>query len=120
MAFFDDVSKKFSEATKNMAASTKNMTETVKINSAISDERKKMTDLYQKLGEAYYVKFQENPDPELAELTNSIKESIDRIVNLRDDLQKLKGVRVCPGCGAEISSDVAFCGKCGYKMDQEQ
>jgi len=118
MAFFDDVSKKLSEAGKSVANSTKNMAETAKLNSSISDERKKLTDLYQKLGEAYYVKYQENPDPEFAELVNGAKEAIDKIVTLREDLQKVKGIRLCPSCGAENPSNNTFCSKCGQKMDE--
>ncbi len=119
MAFLEGVTEKITKAGQGVAQSTKNMAGTVKLNSSIAEEEKQIKANYTRIGEAYYQAHKEEPEAEMAEWISAITESMGRIAEYREQLQKIKGLCVCPSCGAENSADSAFCAHCGAKLGQE-
>ena len=101
MAFLEGVTEKITKAGQGVAQSTKNMAGTVKLNSSIAEEEKQIKANYTRIGEAYYQAHKEEPEAEMAEWISAITESMGRIAEYREQLQKIKGLCVCPSCGAE-------------------
>ena len=119
MAFLNDVTEKISKAGQGVAQSTKNLAATARLNAAIAEEEKTIKGCYTKIGEAYYLANNENPDDNLREWVVAISESLEKISDFKEQLQKIKGIGVCPSCGEEVPADSAFCAHCGAKIEQE-
>lgn len=120
MAFFDNIGRKVSEAGQKMIQKTGEMSDTSRLNTQISDEEKKINAAYQQIGKLYTELHREDPEPELAELVQSISKSEEIIRVYRGQLQRIRGVRTCPKCGAEVSIGSAFCAHCGSPMPADE
>lgn len=118
MAFFDDISKKISQASQGVAQSTKNFANVTKFNNMVSDEEKKVETLYYQLGRAYYDHFAMSADAELAGYISAINTSLANIESYKNQIKEIKGVTACPQCGAEISYASAFCNTCGARLPE--
>jgi len=116
MAFLDDLSKKITQAGQTAVQKTKDMSDIAKINSAISDEEKKITNAYYQIGKMYTALHTNDPEPNFAGLIAAIKEAEQKIVTYRSQIQNIKGIARCSKCGAEVANNVAFCSACGASM----
>ena len=116
MAFLDDLSKKISNAGQGVAQSTKNLASMTKINGAISDEEKKIENLFYQLGRAYFDACSETPHEAVTGFVAAIKNSLALIDEYKEQIKEIKGVANCPGCGAEVPFTSAFCNVCGTRM----
>lgn len=116
MAFFDDLGKKISQAGQNAVQKGKELADIAKLNSAVYDEEKKIDDNYLEIGKLYASLHGENPDVDFAALIAAIHESEGKIVEYKQQIKDIKGVVCCEKCGAEVSSNAAFCSTCGAPM----
>jgi len=113
MAFFDELGKKISKTGADAAQKAKNMAETVKLNGLISDEEKRIKDLWTQIGKQYCETFGESPDPALAAYVADIKQASANIDSYEADVRRIKGVITCDNCGGAVSSTAPFCSTCG-------
>lgn len=120
MAFFDDFSRKISQAGQGAAQSAKNFAAVTKLNSMISEEEKKADNLYYQLGKAYFGANSECPDANFVGYVNAITEALNNIEQYKEQIKETKGITNCPNCGAEVSYTSSFCNSCGTKMPQMQ
>ena len=118
MAFFDDISKKLSQASQGVAQSTKNFASVTKFNNMVSEEEKKIETLYYQLGRAYFDNFATAADPKLAGYVSAINTALTNIETYKSQIKEIKGVTACPQCGAEISYASAFCNTCGARLPE--
>ncbi|MFA5524152.1 MAG: zinc ribbon domain-containing protein [Tissierellales bacterium] len=114
MAIFSEIGKKITQTTQSALKSTKDLADISSLNSQISDEEKLLNSFYKQIGEKYYELYRESKDESFEALCSSITEGMDKIVNLKYEVQRIKGIKNCSGCGAEIPMDTIFCGTCGY------
>ena len=54
------------------------------------------------------------------EYLDEIKAAQNAIAECEQKLKDLRGVSVCPACGAEVGADSMFCPSCGNRMHTEQ
>jgi pyruvate/2-oxoglutarate dehydrogenase complex dihydrolipoamide acyltransferase (E2) component len=89
MAFFD----KLKDAAKNVADKTGDTIEIGKLTAKIGGEKKKVSDLMQKIGEYYWKKFEngEDIDPAAFELCTAIAECEKEIAAANAEIKRLKG-----------------------------
>ncbi len=113
MAFFDKVSTKAKEFADN-----------AKINVRIADEKRNISDLKEKLGNAVWEKYcgSDAADAEISRLCESIRIAYGNIDSLTAELEKKPKATqneelFCRNCGAKLSCGQAFCGKCGTKVE---
>ncbi len=116
MAFLDDLGKKISQAGQNVAQKTKDMTGIAKINSAISDEEKKINEICFSIGKIYVDKNGVGFEEECKVLLANANEAKAKIENYQQQVQEIKGVLVCEKCGAEVTVGSLFCNNCGNSM----
>ena len=116
MAFFDELGKKISQAGQNAVQKGKELADIAKINSAVYDEEKKIDDNYREIGKLYFSLRGKNPDVDFAAMVAAIHESENKIGEYKQQLKDIKGVVCCEKCGAEVSSNAAFCSACGAPM----
>jgi len=115
MAFFGEIGKKISETTQSAVKGTKDFAEVTKLNSQISDEQKQIDNAYLQMGKLYYDRFATTTDDaEFAAFCTAINQNLAKISTLRAEIQKIKGIKKCTGCGAEVPMTTSFCGFCGF------
>lgn len=116
MAFFEQLGKKLSDAGQGVAQQTKNFADVTRLNSTISDKEKQITQLYQSIGQAYFQSHQNDAAVEFQAETEQIKKLLEEIAQHQEEIKQIKGIVKCPGCGADVPAQAAFCNSCGMKM----
>ena len=116
MAFFDNLSRKVSEAGQKTIAKSKELVDTAKFNSMISDEEHTIKDTYCMIGERYFSLHRDDYDDEFSQLISTIKTSEQKIEQYRKQIAEIKGIQKCEKCGAEVPAGAAFCSSCGAPM----
>lgn len=115
---------KLGDMAKNAADKTGEMIEIGKLNTKISAEQTKISDLKQKIGNFYYDRFstEENFPAEVAELCQQINLCEEAIASVQAEICVLKGeprpddTEKCPSCGVSNSAGTKFCSSCGAKL----
>jgi len=115
MDFFEKVGDTFSSKSKEVAKKAKSIAEISNLNGQINSQEKTIDIMYVELGKAYFEQNKDNADDKYAEQCNIIKEAAEKIKTLNDEINKIKGNKVCIGCGAVMDADTLFCPKCGTK-----
>lgn len=116
MSLFDDFSKKITDAGQTTIQKTKNIADIAKFNSMISDEEKKIRNIYEQIGKQYVYEFGQSPEEPFEDYVSSINECKSKIAGYQNKIKILKGVSECPNCGAEVETGVLFCSSCGTEM----
>lgn len=120
MAFFDELSKKISQTSQGVVQKTKDTAEILKLNSAISDEEKKINSFYTELGKAYFEKYCDSCEEDFQNTITSIKESQAKVEQFSEQVKKLKGIVRCPNCNNDVQYGSPFCNSCGTKLETEK
>lgn len=120
MAFFDNFTKKVSEATQTVAQKGRDIADITKLNIAISDEERKIDELYKKIGELFVERVGGSVEGEFADLVGEIKASEQKIAESKQQIKDIKGITTCPKCKTELSADAVFCTACGEKLSKEE
>jgi predicted RNase H-like nuclease (RuvC/YqgF family) len=116
MAFLDDLKKTVSDTTQG----AKNLAETAKLNSRVNDLEKKNNAIFAEIGKKYYEKTKDKPDEELASLYVNLEENSKTIDKLKTEIRELKGIVLCPNCGAESKNGEKFCIQCGARVREDE
>ena len=121
MGLFDDLKKKTEQFTSDVATKTQQGLDTMKLNSAISAEEKKIKELFAQLGENYWNFHKDDPEENLSGIVGTINASKKTIEEFRKQIVDIKlagntdGI-ICRNCGAVNKSDSRFCEKCGKEL----
>lgn len=118
--FLDGIGKRLSDAGQGVARHTRNFTEVTRLNGAITEQQRQADALLRELGQACYDRHQNDPDYEYAAQIEGIRAAYAQIAQNQARIRQIKGVRVCPQCGAEVGPESAFCGGCGAKVEPEE
>ena len=118
MAFWDNLSQKASETTAKAVQRAKEMSDIARLNSMISEEEAKINNIYYQVGKLYVAMHPQDHEEEFSGMIATLEESNGKIADYRQQVQDIKGVVLCPQCGAEVQSGVAFCSSCGASMSK--
>ena len=113
MAFFDDLSKKITDASTKTIQKGKDLTDVARLNSQISAEESRINTLYGMIGKQYMELHRKDAEDAFAGLVASVAEAEQNIAACRAKITELRAVPHCPNCGAELVKGAAFCGICG-------
>ncbi|MEE8825783.1 MAG: zinc ribbon domain-containing protein [Eubacteriales bacterium] len=120
--FFSDIGRHISRYTKKAAEQTGTFFESTKISARITGEENEVKKIYQKLGEEIFRRAVSGgaalTDSE-QELVGSIEDHKEKIRVMRKQLADVKGMIICPKCGAMVAGDAAFCPKCGAEIPED-
>lgn len=119
MAFLDEIGKKITSAGQSTVQFTKDMTDVARLNSQIAEEETKQNTAYYQIGKLYFSKHQTDYEDDFTAMMNSIVESEKKIKDCRHQISVIKGIVVCPRCGAENPVGSAFCTSCGEAIPKE-
>lgn len=116
MDFFKDVSKKITEAGKVVGDKSKQITESANLSYKISTAEREMEELFAVLGKLVYEEEKGKAESAYFSKCEEISAKHDEIADLKAKKNALSGVIICESCGAEVSKDNDFCGKCGARL----
>lgn len=122
MEFFDKLSKKASETYKVTKEKTNKISGELKLKGKISENKEKIEKCYAKLGKMVYQNRTNESitsEEELQNVCNDITTLIKEIENAESDILKLKNIKICEKCSAEIEVTSTFCPKCGAEQKKE-
>ena len=116
MEFFKGLGSKISHTSQEAIKKTKEIADITKLNGEISAEEKKINNTYQLIGQKYFELHGDSPEEEFDDLIISIKNSMSEIEEAKEEIRRLKGIRTCSQCSAELEGDAPFCPMCGAKL----
>lgn len=116
MAFFEQIGKRLVDAGQGVAQQTKNFADVTRLNSEISEKERKITQLYQTIGQTYYQNHSQAPEPEYRQAVEEIRALLTEIAQHQEEIKQIKGIVKCPSCGADVPLQAAFCNSCGARM----
>lgn len=73
-----------------------------------------LDELYKELGKKYYSEHKDDEGEAFTEIANLL----DELEKLRTEMAERKGVDHCPRCGAQVSREADYCGKCGEYLKE--
>ncbi|MFV0344444.1 MAG: zinc ribbon domain-containing protein, partial [Anaerocolumna sp.] len=73
---------------------------------------------YITLGKEFYNVNKMNPPIDNDETFKTISKALEKIDQLKNDIQMIKGTEACPNCNAEIAKDAIYCSECGIKVGE--
>lgn len=120
MAFFEDFGKKISQVGHATVQKTKEFADISKLNSMISDEEKRLNEIYLQLGMQYVVLHAEDKENEFADFLEQVRAGKEKIAGYKSEIEKIKGIIRCEKCGAEIAENSGFCSYCGAKVEVKE
>ena len=119
MGFFDQLSKKASDTMQSAKDKTNKISTEMKLKSQFSEKKDRITVLYSEIGKEVYSNYtkgiKENSDV-INEKLKEISDINEELKVINKELLALKGIKVCPSCGGQISVGSEFCPKCGNKV----
>lgn len=120
MAFFNNISKKVSEAGQTTIQKAKELSDITRYNSMISEEEKKVNNTYYQIGKLYVSMYANEASGEFVGMIANIAESEGKIAEYRKLIQEIKGIRRCTNCGSEVAKDALYCNSCGTAMPKPE
>ena len=119
MALLDSLSRRAAEVSAKAIQRTRDFSDITRLNTQISEEEKKQSNLFYQLGKQYYAIHADNCEGEFKSLISSILDSKLKLERLKKQVQDLKGIQRCEKCGAEVEKGAAFCSSCGTPMPSQ-
>jgi len=116
MSIFEGLGKKLTQTGQEAAQKAKNAAESVRLSGMISDEEKRINNVFLQMGKMYFDTYGENPEPAFAQFITDINDARARIVTHSEQIKVLKGIADCTNCGAQVAHGSPFCSSCGSAM----
>lgn len=114
---FEEIGKRITDVGQGAAQQAKNLSDLTRLNSAVSEKEKRVSQLYLAIGQAYYAAHKDEPTPEYPEMVAELNQLFAEIQQSKDAIQQIKNIGKCPACGAEVKPGAKFCMSCGKKLD---
>ncbi|MDE6087585.1 MAG: zinc ribbon domain-containing protein [Oscillospiraceae bacterium] len=108
----------FMNASRGVTEKTKNATEVNNLERKIEYEKERIFEVFADLGKKYYKNPEEDPAV-LKEFCDDVDNRRRRILQMRMELNSIRGYKICPKCDAEVNEKFQFCGVCGARMPED-
>lgn len=117
--FMNRLGQRISQAANSAVEKSKEMVEIAKLSKQISDAGLEITRLEQTIGSRFYAAYTGADDvPDMHELCKQIDQLYARIERLQLELDGIRGVPHCQGCGSPLEDAAKFCPNCGHKLTE--
>ena len=117
MGAWDDLKGSLFAAGRDVSQKAKEVSEIAKIKMDIRTKEDFVEKQFASLGRAYYDTNKDDVSAKDAEQFAVIKEAIDEIERMNQQLLDIQGVVLCPNCGKKSPVGTSFCSDCGSKLD---
>lgn len=120
MDFFDKLNETLSSTGKTMAEKAKNISDIAAVKRGVLAEEQKLDAIYRELGRSYFQRRGSSPDPDFSLLCGEASLCISKVEEGTRRLRDLRGLCLCPSCGAEVDAEMNYCGICGQRMNRPE
>ena len=118
---FEDLKKTITDKAEVAKKATEEAVEIQKIKSQIRNMERSNERDFSDMGKKIYEKFKNSDvvDTEFVEFCEAIAGREEAIEAAKKQIADIKGLAVCPNCKESVNADVAYCPKCGTKLEEE-
>ena len=117
MANWENIKDSLFAAGRDVSQKAKEVSEVAKLKMDIHAKEDFVEKQFAILGRAYYEVKKDNVSAEEEEQFEVIKEALDEIERMNQQMLDIQGVVVCPNCGKKVPADNCYCSTCGAKLD---
>lgn len=118
MGAWDDLKGSLFAAGRDVSQKAKEVSEVAKIKMDIRTKEDFLEMQFASLGKVYYDTNKDNVCEKDAEQFAVIKEAIDEIERMNQQLLDIQGVVLCSNCGKKSPVGTSFCSDCGSKLEE--
>ena len=111
-----DWSEKLNRMAQSAVSKSKEVAEVTKLNLEVSTLNQKIKEIHTQVGAYVLEKGLLSEDESIAEWAGKAADLKAEMEMNLDRINELKGVVICPGCGAAVPNTSRFCPKCGTAM----
>ncbi|MDR0963091.1 MAG: zinc ribbon domain-containing protein [Clostridium sp.] len=106
---------------KYVAKKAKDLAEIASLHTQITIQEYNVNRSFQELGKLYYEQVHAGASDDIAQKCGEIDAAVAEIERLKKTVMTLKGIRICPNCGAKITDqDAIFCSICAAKLPEDE
>lgn len=118
--FFSNLGKRITQTAQQTADKTSVFVEIQKLNVESASEEREIEKNYQSIGELICKEVKEGLEvsPAVKELVDAVASHEAAVTEIKAKIAKLKGQRICPGCGKAVDAGAAFCPQCGESLPE--
>ena len=116
MAFINDVKGKISKTSQYTVQKAKDLSETAKLNAAIADMEKQITELYQEIGSKVYRYYHNDPIKKVEDSIQKVSALYQNIESCKKRIEDFSPVKICAKCGTQVNKEMKFCYNCGNEF----
>ena len=102
---FEQLGRKLMNLGQDAKSGVQKVGETYQVNNKLNDEKKALTKLYAAIGKHIYHLDTQTPPEGLEDEFAAVKATQENIRQLTEQLNRLKGIVICPQCGREASRE---------------
>lgn len=118
-SFLDKLSDTITIKSKEIVKKAKDMADVASLKSQINNQQDIVNRSYMILGKAYYNENKNAPSKDKEEIFQTIQTALEKIENLKLELEAIKGTDYCPNCNAQVSNSATYCSECGIKLEPD-
>ena len=115
MGFMDDVADVITDVSIDVRDKVVEVRDAAKLQLDYKDAERELKGKYEALGRRYYSEHKDDTDN--YEI-NGIRETLDKLDDLKEQMEELRGYKICPVCKARNDVEATYCGKCGSMMGE--
>lgn len=118
MDFFTKLGDTIVEAGDTITSKAKEVSEITKLHAKIRTDEAAIKDSYEKIGRKVCELEENEVLPDFTEEKQTVERMKNDIALCWDYIRAIKGVQICPSCGAEVEEDSTYCKACGAKITE--
>lgn len=118
MSAWDNLKGSLFAAGRDVSQRAKEVSEVAKLKMDIHTKEDFVEKQFAALGRAYYEANKDNASEADEAQFAVIKEALEEIERMSQQVLDIQGVVQCPNCGKKVPSDNSFCSDCGTKLDE--
>ena len=118
MSAWDNLKGSLFAAGRDVSQKAKEVSEVAKLKMDIHTKEAFVEKQFAALGRAYYEVNKDNASEADVEKFAVIKEALEEIERMSQQVLDIQGVVQCPNCGKKMPADNSFCSDCGTKLDE--
>lgn len=115
---FEELGKKLMRLGQDTKSGVQKMSESYQLNTKLTEEKKRLEQLFRVIGETVYNENKETPLKGLEEEFETVEAIQKNIAEYTEQRNKVKGILYCEECGREASKGEKFCAGCGAKLPE--
>ena len=118
MSTWEDLKGSLFAVGRDVSQKAKEVSEVAKLKMDIRAKEDFVEKQFAILGRVYYETHKEDASEKDAEQFNVIKEAIDEIHRMNEQVMEIQGVVKCSNCGKKMSVGNSYCSGCGTKLEE--